>query len=153
MKQLLLLVSAVLLLPQVAAAQTAADSAAIRGAALDYIEGWYTGDAVRMERALHPELAKRILMANQNEPGKHFMHMTAAELIEGAGRGGGSGSPAEEQRKEVRILDIFRGTASVRVDAQTWVDYLHVAKDNDGWVIINVLWEMREDRRVSDDES
>lgn len=153
MKQLLLLVSAVLLLPQVAAAQTAADSAAIRGAALDYIEGWYTGDAVRMERALHPELAKRILMANQNEPGKHFMHMTADQLIEGARRGGGSSSPAEEQRKEVKILDIFRGTASVRVDAQTWVDYLHVAKDNDGWVIINVLWELREDRRVSEDES
>ncbi len=153
MKKLLLLVSAVRLLPLVAAAQTAADSAAIRGAALDYIEGWYTGDAVRMERALHPELAKRILMANQNEPGKHFMHMTADQLIDGARRGGGSDSPAEEQRKEVKILDIFRGTASVRVDAQTWVDYLHVAKDNDGWVIINVLWEMREDRRVSEDES
>ena len=34
--------------------------AAIRATALDYIEGWYAGDAARMERALHPELAKRI---------------------------------------------------------------------------------------------
>ncbi len=153
MRTLLLLVSAVLLLPQIAPAQTAADSAAIRATALDYIEGWYTGDAVRMERALHPELAKRILMANQNEPGKHFMHMTAEQLIEGARHGGGSNTPAEEQRKDVKILDIFKETASVRVDAQTWVDYLHVAKDNDGWVIVNVLWELREDRRVSGDES
>ena len=153
MKKLLLLLSAVLLLPRVAAAQTAADSTGIRGAALDYIEGWYTGDAVRMERALHPELAKRILMANQNEPGKHFMHMTADQLIEGARRGGGSDSPAEEQRKEVKILDIFRGTASVRVDAQTWVDYLHVVEDDGNWVIINVLWELREDRRVGGDDS
>src|SRR4051812_14973787 len=40
---------------------TAADSAAIKATALDYIEGWYTGDAERMERALHPELAKRIV--------------------------------------------------------------------------------------------
>ena len=34
--------------------------AAIVTTALDYIEGFYDGDAVRMERSLHPELAKRI---------------------------------------------------------------------------------------------
>src|SRR5262249_46471729 len=33
--------------------------AAIKQTALDYIEGWYEGDAERMERAVHPELAKR----------------------------------------------------------------------------------------------
>lgn len=42
-------------------AQTDADRAAIRQAALDYIEGWYAGDAERMTRAVHPELAKRIV--------------------------------------------------------------------------------------------
>jgi hypothetical protein len=42
-----------------ATAQTAADSAGIKSAALDYIEGWYTGNARRMEQALHHELAKR----------------------------------------------------------------------------------------------
>jgi hypothetical protein len=153
MRKLLLLVLGILLFPQVSAAQTAADSTAIRATALDYIEGWYTGDAVRMERSLHPELAKRIFMANRNEPGKHFMHMTAGELIESTGRGGGSNTPAEEQRKDVKILDIFGETASVRVDAQSWVDYLHVAKSDDGWVIVNVLWELREDRRVSGDDT
>src|SRR5262245_52406842 len=38
-----------------------ADLAAIKQTALDYIEGWYEGSAERMERALHPELAKRIV--------------------------------------------------------------------------------------------
>ncbi|MGH7551869.1 MAG: nuclear transport factor 2 family protein [Longimicrobiales bacterium] len=47
-----------------ALARTAGDSAAIRATALDYVEGWYTGDAARMERALHPELAKRIVNTN-----------------------------------------------------------------------------------------
>ncbi len=27
--------------------------------ALDYIEGWYAGDAERMERSLHDDLVKR----------------------------------------------------------------------------------------------
>jgi hypothetical protein len=38
------------------------DEAAIKATALNYIEGWYDGDAARMESALHPELAKRIIL-------------------------------------------------------------------------------------------
>src|SRR5687767_3453035 len=33
--------------------------AAVVDAVLDYFEGWFDGDAGRMERALHPGLAKR----------------------------------------------------------------------------------------------
>ncbi|WP_367269795.1 nuclear transport factor 2 family protein [Roseateles sp.] len=52
-----------------AAASTAAvaapesEAAAIEACARDCIEGWYAGDAARMERSLHPELAKRIVRA------------------------------------------------------------------------------------------
>ena len=55
----------------------------------------------------------------------------------------GAEVPVAQRRSDVRILDIFGNTASVRVDASTWVDYLHVAKWNGRWVIINVLWENR----------
>ena len=41
-----------------ARAQSAADTAAIKATALDYVEGWFEGNAERMERALHPVLAK-----------------------------------------------------------------------------------------------
>ena len=41
--------------------QRAADSAAVTQTALDYIEGAYSGDAARMEHALHPELTKVLL--------------------------------------------------------------------------------------------
>jgi hypothetical protein len=34
---------------------------AVRSAVMDYVEGWFEGDAGRMERALHPELVKRCL--------------------------------------------------------------------------------------------
>ena len=42
-------------------AQSTSDTELIKQAALDYIEGWYEGNAERMERALHPELAKRLV--------------------------------------------------------------------------------------------
>ena len=35
------------------------DEVAIRMAAMDYEEGWFEGDADRMARCLHPNLAKR----------------------------------------------------------------------------------------------
>src|SRR5688572_26606017 len=121
-------------------AQTAADSAAIKATALDYIEGWYQGNAERMERAVHPDLAKRIV--NTNERGRSALgHQSAMTLVQNTRRGGGKETPAAQQRTEVRILDIFQNTASVRVDAGRWIDYLHIAKWNGRWVIINVLWE------------
>src|SRR5687767_13478806 len=132
----------VLLLAGALDAQTSADSAAIRQAALDYIEGWYEGNAERMERALHPDLAKRII--NTNQQGRSVLgHQSAMTLVQSTRRGGGKETPAAQVRKDVKILDVFGNTASVRVDAGTWIDYLHVARWNGRWVIINVLWENR----------
>ena len=129
-------------LPRAGQAQSAADTAAIRAAALDYIEGWYEGSGERMERALHPELAKRIVNTNPN--GRNSLgQQSAMTLVMGTRGGGGKNTPPDQQRKDVRILDIFGNTASVRVDAASWVDYLHVAKWNGRWVIVNVLWELR----------
>ena len=51
--------------------------------------------------------------------------------------------PENQRRDEVWILDIFEGVASVRVDATQWIDYLHLAKWNGEWKIVNVLWQMR----------
>jgi putative lumazine-binding protein len=126
-----------------ASAQSAADSSGIKQAALDYIEGWYEGNAERMERALHPELAKRIVNTDPRNRRNSLGQQGAMTLVINTRRGGGKETPVAEQRKDVRILDIFGNTASVRIDASTWVDYLHVAKWNGRWVIVNVLWELR----------
>lgn len=129
--------------PRPALAQTAADSAAIRQAALDYIEGWYTADGDRMARALHPELAKRI--QNVDAQGRYWVRdMTASELVRGTRAGGGSQTPPAQRRADVRVLDVFQNAASVRVDAANWIDYLHLVRQSDGrWLIVNVLWETR----------
>jgi hypothetical protein len=129
--------------PGVARAQSAADSAAIRATALDYIEGGYTGDAARMERALHPELAKRIVQTNPANGRSALGQQSAMTLVLSTRRGGGTKTPKEKQLKDVRILDIYQNAGSVRIDASDWIDYLHVAKWNGRWVIVNVLWEFK----------
>lgn len=134
--------ASLLLLPAIPAAAgaqtTAADSAAIHQTAMDYIEGWYEGNAERMARALHPDLAKRIVF-----PDGRFSHMTARQLIDATKSGGGKGTPVEEQQKDYTLLDVFGGAAVVKVVARDWIDYLQIAKYEGQWVIVNVLWEVK----------
>jgi hypothetical protein len=118
-----------------------ADEAAIRAAALDYIEGWYTGDGDRMERALHPELAKRVVLT-QPDSRSILNQMSAMSLVQSTARGAGVDTPAEQQHKDVTILDVYENAASVRIYASGWVDYLHMAKWNGEWKIVNVLYEL-----------
>jgi len=127
-----------------ARSQTAADSTAIRATALDYIEGWYEGNAERMERALHPELAKRIVNTDRASGRQSLGQQSAMTLVSSTRNGGGKDTPAARQRKDVRILDIFQNTASVRVDADSWIDYMQMARWRGRWVIVNVLWEVRQ---------
>lgn len=124
-------------------AQTAADSAGIRAAAMDYIEGWYAGDAARMERALHPELAKRVVTTDPRMGRSQLESIGAMTLILRTKAGGGSHTPVERQQKDFRLLDIFNNAAVAKIVASDWVDYLELAKWNGRWVIVNVLWEYK----------
>lgn len=142
MKKSLMILLAVLSLCGSVLAQSEEDKAAITATAMDYMEGWYEGNAERMERALHPELAKR--MISKDDKGRSvFNHMGAMRLVQGTRNGFGKNTPKEEQRKEVKILDVFENAASVRADMAGWIDYMHMAKVDGRWVIVNVLWELR----------
>ena len=119
---------------------SSSEAAAIEACARDYIEGWYAGDAARMERSLHPELAKRIVKRLPDGRGE-LQNMGAMALVQHTRAR--SGKPEVGKRADVKILDIFGRTASVRVDAESWIDYIHLAQVDGRWRIVNVLWEMR----------
>jgi hypothetical protein len=139
MKKLMLFVA---LAASTAHAQPAADTAGIRATAMDYIEGWYTGDAARMERALHPELAKRIVTTDEKTGQSHLGQMSAMTLVNNTRAGGGTKTPVERRREAFRILDIYRDNAVARIDASDWIDYLELARWNGQWKIVNVLWAL-----------
>ena len=134
-----------LLLSAIAIAQTGTsnDDEAIRKTALDYIEGWYSGDAARMECALHPELAKRMISTDPKTGRSQLNHMGAMTLVQRTREGIGKKIPQDRQSKEVTILDRYNNTAVVKIVASDWIDYLEVAKFNGDWKIINVLWELK----------
>ena len=119
------------------------DAAAIKATALNYVEGWYTGDAERMASALHPELVKRIMVIDPETGRPKIDNMGKTALVEGTRRGFGKQTPAAEQQKDVQILDVFQNAASVRATMSGWIDYMHMVKWEGKWVIVNVLWEKK----------
>lgn len=119
-----------------------ADKQAITQTALDYVEGWYEGNVERMERALHPDLAKRVVFTDEKGRSR-LEQMSAMGLVQGVKRGGGKDTPKEKQQKDITILDVFENAASVKAVMSGWIDYMHIAKVNGRWVIVNVLWELK----------
>ncbi len=126
-------------------AQSAKDSADIRTAALNYVEGWYEGNADRMAKAIHPELAKRIVGWNKDYTKNENVleQMNAAQLLDGTRKGIGKRTEKERQIKNITILSIYNNTASVKAEMADWYDFMHLGRWNGEWKIINVLWEMK----------
>jgi len=121
---------------------TAADSAAVRAATLDYVDAIYRVDTARVVRSVHPELAKRGYYVTRGQTGYTSSPMNYRQLIETAKTWNKAGRINPDQaRKEIEILDILDQTASVKLVAEWGIDYLHLAKYDGKWMIVNVLWQ------------
>jgi hypothetical protein len=131
-----------LAVPRPAVAQTAADRTAIEAAAMDYIEGFYTGDSTRLVRSVWPEVRK---YGYYREPGSatyggSAMPYDAFMRFARSVREGRNLPPAGAP-KEVRVLDAQDQTAAVKVRAWWGTDYLLLAREGGRWQIVEVLWQ------------
>ncbi len=68
--------------------------------------------------------------------------MTHEQLVELAAKWNAKGRvDAETAPKEIEIFDVMDQTATVKLSAHWGVDYLHLAKIEGKWMIMNVLWQ------------
>jgi putative lumazine-binding protein len=116
------------------------DRAAVVETALDYLEGWFDGDKGRMDRALHPALAKRSL--GQVDPASvELRSVTKEQMVtwtaEGEGR---SEDPGGDRTIDVEVIDVHGNIASVVVRSDVYREYLHLVRTDEGWKIVNALW-------------
>jgi hypothetical protein len=85
---------------------TGSEEAAVVSTALHYFEGWFEGDIERMERALHPELAKRSLRQVDRGSPELRTVMTDQMLAWTAEGEGKSDDPGGERRIDVEVVDL-----------------------------------------------
>lgn len=115
--------------------QTTNDSIQIKQAALDYIEGWFYKDANRVNKAVHIEFVKRSILTPDSIDFLGTINKSRMDLI----------TLYHSDREyrlytEVFILDAMPTIASVKVIFNECIEYLHVAKLNDKWKIVNNLF-------------
>jgi len=122
-------------------AETEPDAAAIRDAALRYVHAVHDGDAERLARSVHPALSRRIV--RRRPRGDTVQHMGAFALVEQAKRTPHPPLPEDLRTVRLQVLDTYAGAASVRVSTSHGVEYLHLARLDGRWQVLNVLWEMR----------
>jgi Putative lumazine-binding len=118
------------------------DEDVIRAVALDYIEGWFDGDAARMDRALHPELVKRCRGIEGDDPDA-LETLTATEMVDATAEGVGRGEDAEDRQISVEISHLSGEIASVTCLCHRYVDLLQLVRMPEGWRIVNAVWRLR----------
>ncbi|CAI2768856.1 nuclear transport factor 2 family protein [Flavobacterium collinsii] len=123
-------------------AQTAQDSLDIKRVALAYIVAQHNPNPKLMEGALHPRLVKRSVFRSKAAKKDYISEYFAENMVILAETYNAKGDKfPKNPRKEVKLLDVSARTASVKLIADAWIDYMHIVKTNGEWKIINVLWQ------------
>ncbi len=120
-------------------ALTQTDQEAVKQAVLDYVEGVYETNPAKIERSVHPDLAKRGFFVNDQEATESTMSFT--EFIEHAKTYNKDGQFPPDAPKEIVMYEVLDHTASVKLIAAWGIDYMHLAKYHGKWMIIHVLWQ------------
>ncbi len=115
------------------------DAQAIRSCLLDYFEGWFDGDAGRMDRALHPGLAKHCL--GQDRARSQTLDVTTKdEMVEATREGRGRLRDLPDRAIRIDITGVSGDMASATVHSAVYVEYALLARTSDGWRITSTLW-------------
>ncbi len=119
----------------------AATLQAIEATAYDYMDGQLEGDPARVARALHPDLAKRNVVARPDET-FGLGRMSADELVR-LTREGALKTPREQGQRTVTGLQGDQEIGTVRLESPWFIDHLQMGRFDGRWVIVNALWHRK----------
>ncbi|MGA9511927.1 MAG: nuclear transport factor 2 family protein [Candidatus Sulfotelmatobacter sp.] len=110
------------------------DSSAIRATVRNYIEGYYTGDAARLQQTLHPHYLKHVIHGDIP-----MREQTGTQTSQQVRSQGDSDIPQAERTEQISVLDISGDIASAKLVTPHWVDYMTLSKLDGQWKILSVV--------------
>jgi hypothetical protein len=125
-----------------ASAQTAPqsnDSSAVQATVRNYIEGYYRGDAVRMQASLDPHYLKH--MIHGTIP---IRERTGSQMVEEVRSHGPADFPEAQKTEQISVLDISGNIASAKLVTPHWVDYMTLSKSGGNWKILSVVQQIED---------
>ena len=150
MKMLILLATSLVLFAGDASAQSTLlieDTAKVRRAVLDYVEGFYEGDTTKLVRSISPSVYK--YGYGRRADGYVGMQMQFPAGFIGFAKGvqAGRNLPPANAPKDIVLFEVLDQTASAKLTAWWGIDYLLLAKENGKWMITHVLWQSTPPKR------
>lgn len=125
-----------------AQAQGNAEKDAVAAAAMDYLVALYEAKPELIARSVHTDLSKRGYYKKKGETTFTSAPMTYQQLFDLAGTWNKDGKrPVATAPKEVVVYEVLNQTASAKVTALWGIDYMHLAKYDGKWKIVNILWQ------------
>lgn len=141
MKKVLLL--PLLLITLIGSAQQTTERVNVERACMDYLEGFYEGDTTKIIRSLRPSLYKFGYWRNEKsgvfEADGQMTYRQAVKYAANVLAKKHFAKP--DAPKKVVVLDIGEHIASAKVTAWWGVDYILLSREDDRWMIEQVLWE------------
>ena len=113
----------------------------MRRAVLDYVEAVEQAKPQLIERSVHEELHKFGFHRSSSTGEYKKIPMTRAELVELAATFLGEGYVPENPTHSIELYEVLDKTATVKLTAFWGIDYMHLAKYDDEWKIVQVLWQ------------
>ena len=139
--RLAVLIAIALAVPTTCLTAQSDEHAAVRRAALDYVEGFYTGDTTMLARSVHPDVRKYGYYIPRDSTKYAGEAMPWSEFLTYATSVRARGAPRANAPRDVVIYEVLDQTASAKVTAWWGIDYLLLAKENGRWMIRMVLWQ------------
>jgi hypothetical protein len=128
--------------PLAADAQTATDEEGVRAAVADYVDAIYEVQPELVARSVSPDLVKRGYWRPDEDAAYEEYPMSYEELRELASGWNADGHlDTSTAVRQIVVLDVLDKTASAKLVADWGIDYLHLAKVDDRWMIKNILWQ------------
>lgn len=118
---------------------TTDDSSAISATVRNYIEGYYTGDAARLEQTLHPHYLKHVIHGDIP-----MREQTGTQMSQQVRSLGEPDIPRAERTEQISVLDISGDIASAKLVTPHWVDYMTLSKLDGQWKILSVVQRIDE---------
>lgn len=120
------------------------DAEGVERAVLDYVEAIEQAKPELIERSVHPELAK--FGFRRLETGEFkVIPMTYERLVEASAEFKPMGYVPDDVEHSVEIFEVLDKTASAKLTAFWGIDYMHLAKYDGKWKIVQVLWQSAPD--------
>jgi peroxiredoxin len=115
------------------------DDILVKQVALDYIDGIYSGDVQRVEKALHHDLNKVSPRDIPNTGRTVLAYITYSSLLENVRSKIGMLDDTA-RHVQVNILNIDNDAANVKITSANFTEYLQLVKQEGDWKILNILF-------------